>query len=222
MAELLKNPRPESADTADAEAAAVGTLEKPAKANEAEVADESWKLWKSTGDIQVWGHDAFVYNKYATKSSKWNDIKVMTTDLKVAERSAGKKFNEGGDHYSDEDSYGFVNHDGRYLSSDTVVKISLNHLVGTKPAMLKKFLKDNRRYLASDCTEEKIKNATRSELIKMAWLAPRLLWGRIDNDPTSAAEQEAYSWHSVDWIEEEEKKDAEKAAGSKKREGGAV
>ena len=202
----------EEADMADKQPANTGAAPVNSKQNastKVDTDDESWKLWTNSGDIQVWGHDHFIYNKYETKRPKYNDIKVITTDLKIAERAAGKRYIENKDDINDFDYHG-----GAYLSSDAVVKISLNQLVGLNPVLLKNFLKENKQYLADDgVSDEMIQNAPRSELIKMAWRAPRLLWGRIDTDPMLAARQEEYSWLSVEWMEDDEKKRAAKKAG---------
>jgi hypothetical protein len=181
-------------------------------------ADDSWKLWRSNGEIQVWGHDSMIYNKYATKAPKYNDIKLITTDLRVAERAAGKK-------YVEDEKAEFVNHDGAYLSCDEVVKISLNHLSGLNPRILKKFLKDNLHLLGPDCTKEKIDAASRYELVKIAWVAPKLQWGRIDKNPEEAAEQESRTWWMMDMIEKENEekaaRGASKVSGQKRKAGSA-
>ena len=166
----------------------------------------NWRLWKATGDLQVWGHDSCTYNKYETKMPKYNGIKLMTTNVAKAKKAAGNK-----------DINDFENHDGAYLSSNGMVKITLNHLVGLNPVILKKFLEENRQYLEEGVTDEMIHNASRTDMIKMAWKAPRLLWGRTDPEDEDSEAQECLSWIDVEEMaaaEEKKKKTAMKKAGN--------
>jgi len=182
--------------------------------------DRSWYTYQARGEVQVYGHDAFVYNKYETKRPKYNDIKLITTSLTKAERAAGKKY--AGD-YDDMDPDGFDYNGGAFLSMNTVVKVTIRHLIGLNPTLLKKFLKENRQHLTADCTAEAIQKASRSELIKMAWLAPGLLWGRDfhtmekDRDPATAEKREQECWMEYDWLVDEEEEKQAKVAGKKRK-----